>query len=104
MVDPPDDDDSFEPLEQEELQINEETMKNIKGTTVWLDRWLYNCLCWIKRYVRRQDGDCLLLITGLPGTGKSTIAQQIGRFFDPLFDKNSLAFNPSQFKEKVMTF
>jgi len=51
----------------------------------------------------KKDKDYPLLIDGYEGAGKSTFAQQIGKFVDPTLDLDRICMTANQFREAVYT-
>lgn len=72
-----------------------------KEPPFYFDGYLRNNLDLIKKYVTKQNGDAVIIITGEVGSGKSVMAQQVARFFDYGFTYNKICFNPTQFKKLV---
>lgn len=53
------------------------------------------------RDLQRKDKDCVLVIDGAEGGGKSTLAFQIGKYVDPTLNLNRVVFNAETFKEAI---
>lgn len=58
---------------------------------IYADKALYTALSIYKRGVK-HDRDCLGVVVGKPGSGKSVLAQQIAKFLDPGFDLHRVYF------------
>jgi hypothetical protein len=65
-----------------------------------LDGLLYDNLKFASEAVRKDD-DFILLIDGMERSGKSVLAQQIARFFDPEFDVSKIVFTVDDFLDTV---
>ena len=48
------------------------------------------------------DDDYVMVIDGKERSGKSTLAQQIGRYIDPTLNVSRICFSPEEFREAVM--
>jgi len=51
--------------------------------------------------LQKKDKDCVLVIDGAEGAGKSTLAFQIGRYVDPSLDLSRVTFNPIDFRKAI---
>lgn len=51
--------------------------------------------------LQKKDKDCVLVIDGGEGTGKSTLAFQIGKYVDKTLNLNRVVFSPEDFREAV---
>lgn len=49
----------------------------------------------------KKDKDCFICIDGKEGTGKSTIALQIGKYVDPTLDLSRVVFDAESFRQAV---
>jgi len=56
----------------------------------------------IKAQLKKKDKDCVIVIDGKEGSGKSTFAFQIGRYVDPTLDVKRVCFSPEEFREAVL--
>lgn len=57
----------------------------------------------VKVRVRKKNWDYLALVAGLPGSGKSTFARGLARYFCKWFDVNYVAFSGDDFVEITNT-
>lgn len=51
--------------------------------------------------LNKKDKDCILAIDGGEGTGKSTLALQIGKYVDPTLNLSRVVFDAESFKQAV---
>lgn len=51
--------------------------------------------------LQKKDKDCVLVVDGGEGTGKSTIAFQIGKYVDPTLNLSRVVFSPDDFREAI---
>jgi len=51
--------------------------------------------------LKQKDKDCVLVIDGREGGGKSTLAFQIGKYVDPTLDLSRIVFTPDAFREAI---
>lgn len=58
---------------------------------IYADKALYTAMNIYKRGVK-YDRDCLGVVVGKPGSGKSVLAQQLAKFLDPNFDLDAIYF------------
>ena len=70
------------------------------GHEYYLDGYLQQNLDKIKDHIK-LDWDYFLVIEGEERTGKSTLALQIGKYIDPNFSIDNIAFDGEQFREKL---
>jgi len=56
----------------------------------------------IKLQLETKDKDCILVVDGKEGAGKSTLAFQIGNYFDNSLDLNRIVFSPEGFREAIL--
>jgi biotin operon repressor len=66
------------------------------------DRLKYNLEEKVIKQIQKKDKDVVLCIDGREGTGKSTLAIQIGKFVDPSLDLSRIVFSPEDFREAVL--
>jgi len=52
--------------------------------------------------LQKKDKDCVLVVDGKEGAGKSTFAIQIGKYVDPTLDINRIVFSPDDFREAIL--
>lgn len=62
----------------------------------FMDPFLLKQLDFIKNTVK-DNNHALIILDGLPGTGKSTFAQQIGYYWDNKLDIDHIVFEPNDF-------
>jgi len=55
----------------------------------------------IKHAVIKKDRDYVMVIDGEEGSGKSVLAMQIAKYFDPNFDLDNICFNSDQFIDRL---
>jgi hypothetical protein len=55
----------------------------------------------VKKAVKFKGWDNVIVISGLPGVGKSTIAQQICKFLDPTFNVDRVSFKARDFRDST---
>lgn len=51
--------------------------------------------------LHKKDKDCVFIIDGAEGGGKSTLAFQIGRYVDPTLNLDRICFTADSFKEAI---
>lgn len=56
----------------------------------------------IKEDLSKKDKDCVLVIDGKEGSGKSTFAFQVGKYIDKTLDLNRVVFSPEDFREAIL--
>ncbi len=56
----------------------------------------------VVRALQKENKDCVLVIDGKEGSGKSTFAMQIGKYVDPTLDISRVVFSPSDFREAIL--
>lgn len=56
----------------------------------------------IRSSLKNKDEDCILCIDGKEGTGKSTLAMQVGKYVDPTLDLNHVVFSPDDFRDAIL--
>jgi len=52
--------------------------------------------------LQKKDKDCFLVVDGNEGSGKSTIALQIGKYVDPSLNLNRVVFSPEDFRDAIL--
>lgn len=57
----------------------------------------------IRNLVLKKDMDWLIVVEGMEGVGKTTLALKMCRYFDPKFNIKKVCFNLEQFKDAVRT-
>lgn len=73
----------------------------INDKNIYYDGWLKKTLDEIKEGRLGQDNDCLIIVDGEVGCGKSTIAQQMAYYLDPTFNLDRVCFEVDDFMEKM---
>ncbi len=53
--------------------------------------------------LKEKDKDCVLVIDGREGSGKSTFAFQIGKYVDPSLSLKRVVFSPDGFREAILS-
>lgn len=66
-----------------------------------MDGKLYNSFKFAKGVMNKKDIDLVILITGYPGTGKSTLATQLATFVDPTFTEERMCVEVEPFIEQI---
>lgn len=56
-----------------------------------------------KHAVKFHNWDYICVISGLPGVGKSLLAQQIAKYFDENFKSYQICFTAKEFREKTIS-
>jgi hypothetical protein len=51
--------------------------------------------------LQKRDKDCFIVIDGKEGTGKSTVALQIGKYVDPTLDLSRIVFDADAFRDAI---
>ncbi len=51
--------------------------------------------------LQKKDKDCVIVIDGVEGSGKSTLGLQWCKYIDPTFDLNRVVFTPEEFREVI---
>ena len=64
---------------------------------------LHQELSEVKKVVNNNDFDYVALFCGLPGMGKSTLAQSVAKFLDPNFTIDNICMTADEFVEKTTT-
>jgi hypothetical protein len=52
--------------------------------------------------LHKKDKDCVLVVDGKEGSGKSTFAMQLGKYVDPSLDLTRVVFSPDDFREAIL--
>jgi len=66
----------------------------------YMNPMLKNSLDYVKKF-SKQELDCVILISGKTGAGKSSLAQSIAMYLDPTFNEKRIAFTAEQFANKI---
>lgn len=67
-----------------------------------MEDWIHKSF--IKKIIpdlRKNDKDCILVVDGKEGTGKSTIGLQFCKLIDPTFNLKKVVFTPEEFKQVI---
>ena len=67
----------------------------------FIDKVMKQQLDKIKNAVIKKDRDYVLVIDGEEGSGKSVLAMQIAKYFDPKFNLDKVVFNSDQFMKSI---
>ncbi len=51
----------------------------------------------------KKDKDCVLVVDGREGVGKSTLAFQIAKYVDSSFNLKRIVFSPDEFREAILS-
>ena len=54
------------------------------------------------KQLHTKDKDCVVVVDGREGAGKSTLAFQIGKYVDPTLDLSRVVFSPDDFRDAVL--
>lgn len=65
------------------------------------DRLRQNLSKVVKKALQKKDKDYFLILDGMEGAGKSTLAMQIGKFVDPTLTLERICFTPNKFREAI---
>lgn len=80
--------------------INDERFS--KPITYWIDdRLKKNLDDKVIPSLHKKDKDYVICIDGGEGTGKSTLAFQLGKYVDPTLDLSRIVFTPEDFRQAV---
>jgi len=71
------------------------------GKGLYVDGYLKSNLDIVKDAVLKDGWDYVSCIAGIPGAGKSTLAQQICKYLDPNFSIDNICFTMKEFREKT---
>lgn len=72
-----------------------------KDHVITMDRVLSQNLTAIRDDLRK-DRDCLIIVDGYEGSGKSTLTLQMAKFIDHDLTIDNVVFTPEEFRERVM--
>jgi hypothetical protein len=64
---------------------------------------LHTNLMKLKEHINKKDFDCVLLVDGAEGTGKSVFAMQLGKAIDSSLTLERVCFTPEEFIKCVQT-
>jgi hypothetical protein len=67
-----------------------------------IDKKMIKFLNKIKNMISKKDKDYVMIIDGYEGSGKSTAAQQWGKFVDPSLDLPRICMTADEFKQAIM--
>lgn len=51
--------------------------------------------------LHKKDKDCVVVVDGAEGSGKSTFAMQLGKYVDPSLNLARVVFNPEEFRSAI---
>lgn len=71
------------------------------GKAYALDGYIYESFSMAKTIMQKKDVDLPILVTGYPGTGKSTLIMQIATFLDPTFNETRMCQTVEDFIEQI---
>ena len=74
---------------------------NFEGKTLTIDGYLKNNFDYLSKDVR-DDNDCIIVVTGREGSGKSWFTIQVAAYLDPSLTLDRIVFNPVDFKKQIM--
>lgn len=66
-----------------------------------IDKKMIKFLDKVKKIITEKDKDYVLIVDGYEGSGKSTFAQQIGKYVDPTLPLERICMTASEFKEQI---
>ena len=72
-----------------------------KGVLYAIDGFTHESFSNAKKVMDKRDVDLPVLVTGYPGTGKSTLTMQLATFVDPTFNEERMCQNVSDFIEQI---
>ena len=75
---------------------------NTKRSYFMEDRLKKTLITKIRPLLHEKDEDCVIAIDGGEGTGKSTLAFQIGKVLDPTLNLKRVVFNAETFREAIL--
>jgi len=75
---------------------------NFEGQELYIDGFLKSNLDYLNKDVR-NDNDCIIVVSGREGSGKSWLTIQAGAYLDPTLTLDRIVFNPAEFKKAVMS-
>ncbi len=101
-------------LEQEEKENKQLSLKGNETVTItdpktgftinysMSSRLKHNLSDKILPSLQKKDKDCVLVIDGAEGAGKSTLAFQMGKIIDPALDLSRVVFTPEDFRDAIL--
>jgi hypothetical protein len=66
------------------------------------DRMKHNLDEKVIKQLQTKDKDCVIVVDGKEGSGKSTFAMQIGAYVDNSLDLSRIVFSPDDFREAIL--
>jgi ABC-type dipeptide/oligopeptide/nickel transport system ATPase component len=66
-----------------------------------IDKKMIKFLDKVKKKITDKDKDYVLIVDGYEGSGKSTFAQQIGKYVDPYLNLDRVCMTASEFKQAI---
>lgn len=76
-------------------------VKDGNGKEYSMDGYLYNSLTDAKKVMGSKDVDLPILVSGYPGSGKSTLVMQLATFCDPTFNEERMCSTTEKFIEQI---
>ncbi len=52
--------------------------------------------------LKKENKDCVIIVDGREGCGKSTFAMQMGKYCDPTLDLSRIVFSPEDFRDAIL--
>lgn len=52
--------------------------------------------------LKKENKDCVIIVDGREGSGKSTFAMQVGKYCDPTLNLSRIVFSPEDFREAIL--
>ena len=74
----------------------------VAGQMMYLDGYLKRYLDQIKKVIM-NDWDCIILVDGKEGAGKSVIAQQVAFYLAEKLDIEDITFRPKEFRDRILS-
>ncbi len=76
---------------------------NGEKQTFAMDKRVHNNIEKLKHQITKKDFDCVFIVDGSEGTGKSVFAMQLGKAIDSSFNIDRVCFNPQEFIKCIQT-
>jgi len=84
------------------VKILDDETKEILSEYYMDSRLKFNLDEKVIKSLQKKDKDCVIVMDGKEGSGKSTFAIQIGRYVDPSFNLSRIVFSPDDFREAIL--